>query len=339
MKIPVNQLPKHLQTNLHPVYLVTGDETLLVQEALDRIRQAARDAGFGSRDRYVATTGFDWSQLAQASGNLSLFAERRIVDLELPTGKPGRIGGAAIIDFVERLDDSLMLIVSAPKLDKATTQTKWVKALDAAGAVIQVWPVGVRELPGWIDGRMRAAGLTPARSVVELLADRVEGNLLAADQEIEKLRLLCGEGPVSVEAVDAAVTDSSRYDVFKLVDAAVGGDARRALRIQNGVRAEGTDAVVVVWALTRELRTLAGVAHAAQHGMDIGGAMRKARVWQNRQGIVGQCLRRLRLADVHNLLRLAVRADAAAKGQSGEDAWLLANDIVLGLAVDRARAA
>ena len=333
MKISANQLNSHLKNSLLPCYLVTGDEPLLVQEALDTIRAEAREQGFGARELYVATTGFDWTDLRHAAGNLSLFAEKRIVELRLPTGKPGVKGGATIAEMTEQAGDDLLFVVSAPKLDRSGAASKWVKALEAAGGYTQIWPVAVRELPAWINARMKNAGLQPDRDAVRLIADRVEGNLLAAQQEIEKLRLLHGEGPISAEDVDAAVVDSSRYDVYKLVDAAVGGDAARAVRILAGVRTEGIEPVIVMWALTRELRTLARLAGSIQSGVDLSTSLRKAGVWQNRQGLVRACVGRHQAADFYDLIQLARKADAAAKGQLREDPWQLATQIVLGLAM------
>lgn len=339
MKISANQLESHLSQSLLPCYLVTGDEPLLVQESLDQIRGSARSGGFGSRELYVATTGFDWGDLAGTSGNLSLFAEKRIIELRLPTGKPGVKGAAAIVDMIAETADDLLFLVSAPKLDRGAQNSKWAKALESAGALVQVWPVALRELPGWIRARMREVGLQPDRDAVELIADRVEGNLLAAQQEIEKLRLLHGEGPVSAVDVDAAVADSSRFDVYKLVDAAVGGNAARAVRILFGVKTEGVEPVIVMWALTREIRMLAGLADAVRDGTELGAAMRKARVWQNRQGLVRACIGRHAPRDFYRLLKQVRQADAAAKGQFRADPWQLASDIVLSLASGTRQAA
>lgn len=339
MKISANQLSANLEKSLSPCYLVTGDETLLVQEALDAIRAKAKSKDYLSRDLHIATTGFDWSEFVASGGNLSLFAERRIIELQLPTGKPGREGSEAILDMIAQTGDDLLFIVSSPKLDKAGIASKWASALESSGALIQVWPVDLRDLPGWINGRMKAAGLLPDRDAVNLVADRVEGNLLAAQQEIEKLRLLHGAGPISASDVDAAVADSSRFDVYKLLDAAVSGDAGRAIRILGGVRSEGIDAVIVVWALTRELRVLAELSEHVRGGMDLSSAMRSARIWQNRQGIVRACVTRHSLADFFTLLKLTRRADAAAKGQSADDPWQLATEIVLSLSMSKLRAA
>ena len=331
MKINANQLSSHLQKNLAPCYLVTGDEHLLVDEALDAIRSAAREQGFMSRDLHVATTGFDWAQLRNSSSNLSLFAEKRIVELRLPTGKPGRAGSQAIVDLVENTDAELMLIVSGPKLDRSAQSSKWAKSVDGKGISVPVWPIDARELPGWIAERMRRAGLQPDHGAVALIADRVEGNLLAADQEIEKLRLILGEGKVTADDVGSAVANSSRYDVFKLVDAALTGDARRALKILSGLRAEGVEPVIVVWALARELRTLAGLTETVSRGTDLASGMQKSGVWRNRQALLRSCIGRHQHGDFHRLLKAASHADQAAKGQSPADPWQLSTDIVLGI--------
>jgi DNA polymerase III subunit delta len=312
---------------------------LLVQEALDDIRAAAREGGFTTRDLFVATRGFDWNEFRAAAGNLSLFSDKRIIELRLPTGKPGRDGSAAIADMVSQLGSDLLLIVSGPKLDRNTTSAKWVKALSAAGGHVPVWLIDRRELPAWINARMKALGLQPAREAVQLVADRVEGNLLAAQQEIEKLRLLLGEGPVTADQVSRAVADSSRYDVYKLVDAAVAGDAKRALRILGGVRAEGVEAVIVMWALTREVRVLARLAEQVAAGGELGSAMRQCGVWQNRQGLVRAAVSRHRRAAFYRLLKALRDADASAKGQRAGDPWQQATAIVLALASEEARAA
>jgi len=332
LKIRANQLSSHLKKSLAPCYLVTGDEHLLVSEALDEVRAAARARGFGTRELHVATTGFDWHQLTASTGNLSLFAEQRIVELRLPTGKPGIKGSQAIVDLVEQTGPELLFIVTAPKLDRSGSNSKWAKTIDQKGVSLPIWPVEVRELPGWIANRMRQVGLQPDRDAVTLIADRVEGNLLAAGQEIEKLRLLHGEGKVSADDVNEAVANSSRYDVYKLADAAIAGDATRAVRILGGLRSEGVEPVIVMWALTRELRTLATLDDAVRQGTDLGSAMQSARVWNNRQGLLRSCISRHQHGDFHRMLKASGRADAAAKGQRYGDPWQMAADIVVGMA-------
>lgn len=339
MKIRANQLSSHLKNNLAPCYLVTGDEHLFVAEALDAIRAVAREKGFTDRELHVATTGFDWAQLHDSASNLSLFAERRIIELRLPTGKPGRAGGQAIVNLVGQLDSDLMLIVSGPKLESRIQSSKWVKTLEATGVNVPTWPIDTRELPGWIAERMRRVGLQPDHGAIALIADRVEGNLLAANQEIEKLRLLLGEGKVTADEVSSAVANSSRFDVFKLVDAALGGDAKRSLKILAGLRAEGIEPVIVVWSLTRELRTLAGLTDAMAQGMDLASGMRKARVWDKRQALVRSCVARHQREDFYQLLKATNHADQAAKGQTYADPWQVATEIILGLSLGNRRAA
>jgi len=339
VKISANQLGSHLKKPLLPCYLVSGDEHLLLQEALDSLRAAARAQGFSSREVHIASRGFDWGELQYAASNLSLFAEKRIIELRLPTGKPGVKGSAAIVEMVKQAGNDLLFVVSAPKLDGRGGGPKWVQALDAAGGHTQVWPVSQRELPAWINARMKSAGLQPDRDTVRLVADRVEGNLLAAQQEIEKLRLLHGAGAITVADAESAVVDSSRFDVYKLVDAAVAGDGARAVRILGGIRTEGVEPVIVMWALTRELRVLAGLAEGVQSGIDLGTAMQRARVWKNRQGLLRACVGRHQLADFYALIRLCRQADAAAKGQGPGDPWQLATRIILGLALTDALAA
>lgn len=339
MKVQAQELPRHLNNELAHSYLVSGDEPLLVDEALDAIRAVARREGFTTRDVFVGTANFDWTQLAASGANLSLFAEKRIVELRLPTGKPGRVGGPAIVDFLDRAGPELLFIVITPKLDRRTAATKWAKALESRSVHVPIWPVDLRDLPRWVDQRMRRVGLEPTRAATTMIADRVEGNLLAAGQEIEKLRLLLGEGAVDADDVSKAVADSSRYDVFKLVDAALAGDSRRAIRILAGLEDEGVEPVLVVWSLTRELRTLALVLGEMETSGNLSAGMSKARVWKSRQGLVRSAAGRHSATSVLRLLKAAARADACAKGQRPGDPWQSAADIVLKLSLDSRRAA
>ena len=339
MKVQANQLSSHLKSKLAPCYLISGDDPLLVDETLDAIRESARAAGFVDRDVQVASSGFDWQQLFESGANLSLFSERRIIELRLPTGKPGVKGSKAIVDMLDQLDQELMLIVITPKLDRSNANAKWVKSLDAKGVHVPVWPIDVRELPAWIANRLRQAGLEADRGAVRIIAERVEGNLLAAHQEVEKLRLILGEGTVTTEDVQRAVADSSRFDVFKLSDAALSGDAKRAARIVYGLQHEGVSEVVALWALTKELRILSELANAVQMRQDVGMIMKRNGVWQNRQGLLRSCLGRHSLASIHSLLIAAAEADATAKGRRRRDPWQLIMNLVFGIASSSRRAA
>ena len=335
VKLRLDGLEKRLAGTLAPVWFVTGDEPLLVNEATDAIRRAARAQGFDTRDLFVAERGFDWNRLAEAGQSLSLFSEKRIIDLRLPTGKPGDKGGRAIAELCAQPNDDTLLLVTAPKLDKGGMSTKWVKALDAAGVVLQIWPLEARELPGWIHSRCVDAGLEPDREAVLHLARRTEGNLLAAQQEIDKLALLAPSRAVTVEDVEAAVADSARYNVFKLADEALAGRTDRALRMLGGLRREGVAATLVLWALGRELRQLAAMAEQVAAGAGVPRVLSQFRVWQKREGLFGAALSRVDCQLAYALVVLTERADRAAKGQSGEDPWQLLLRITAALASGR----
>ena len=332
MKIQANQLSSALRQGLAPCYLVTGDEHLLVAEALDSIRAAAREQGFTARDLHVTGPGFDWAAVRDASANLSLFAERRIVEIVLPTGKPGRDGGAALVELAETLHPDTLLLVTGAKLDRGAASAKWAKTLERVGTFVPIWPIERRDLPGWIAARMRAVDLEPDRDAVALLADRVEGNLLAASQEIQKLRLVLGAGPVTGDAVAAAVANSSRFDVYKLADAALAGNAARAIAMQQSLKVEGVEPVLAVWALTREVRVLARLRESAQGSRNPAAAMQKLGVWRNRQGLIKSALGRHSLAATYRLLKLLGRADASAKGQAPGDPWQMLSTAIVELA-------
>ncbi len=312
---------------------------MLAAEALESLRGAARERGFTARELHVAGPGFDWNKLRESSAAMSLFADKRLLELRLPTGKPGRIGGQLIAELAEATAGDLLFVVVAPKLDRSTAASKWARSLGAAGVAVEVRPVGRHELPDWIRRRMQGVGLKPDRDAVTLIADRVEGNLLAAAQEVEKLRLVLGQARVTAADVSSAVADSSRYDVYKLVDAALAGDATRSLKILAGLRAEGLEPVIVVWAMARELRTLARVESELGRGSNLSRALSKAGVWRSRQGLVRNAMVRLQGGAMLRLLRNCARADRAAKGQSGEDPWQLVTDVLLGLALGSRKAA
>ncbi len=247
--------------------------------------------------------------------------ERRLVELRLPSGKPGAEGGKVLAAWCENPPPDTLLLIIAGKLDKAQQSSRWFKAIDVAGAVIQVWPVEAAALPAWIARRMQARDMQPTPEAVALLAERVEGNLLAADQELEKLRLLTGGGPVDADQVAAAVSDSARYDVFGLVDAALAGDAARAARMLFGLRGEGVAANLVLWALTRELRALAAMSRALAAGQPQAAVFKAHRVWDKRKGPVQAALRRHPARRWQALLWQAGELERVVKGQASGSPW------------------
>ncbi len=330
-KLRPDQLAGALRKGLSPVYLVSGDEPLLAQEACDQIRQAARKAGFSEREIHHVEAGFDWDHLLTSANSLSLFAERKVIELRIDNGKPGDKGGKALLSYCDNPSEDNLLLIVTPKLDGSSQRSKWYKTLEKTGTVIQIWPVAPTQLPRWIDQRLQQAGLQASRDAIDMLAARVEGNLLAATQEIEKLKLLAVDGQVSAEMISGAVADSARYDVFTLIDKALHGDARGAVRTLQGLKGEGTDATVILWALAREIRTLNQVQHAVQQGQPLDRAAQNAGVWDKRKPLVSNALRRLKQAQLQMLLRKANGIDKAIKGLRNADAWDELMDLTLNL--------
>ncbi|WP_024647661.1 DNA polymerase III subunit delta [Pseudomonas syringae] len=325
MKLAPAQLGKHLQGTLAPIYVVSGDDPLLCQEAADAIRTAARQQGFDERQVFSADASFDWGTLLQAGASMSLFAERRLLELRLPSGKPGDKGAAALMEYCARPAEDTLLLISLPKLDGSAQKTKWGKALidGAQTQFVQIWPVDIGQLPQWIRQRLSQAGLAATQDAVELIAARVEGNLLAAAQEIEKLKLMAEEGQITVETVQAAVADSARFDVFGLTDAVLNGEAAHALRMLEGLRGEGVETPVILWALTRELRALANMSQQFSQGVPLDKIFSSARppIWDKRKPLMSKALQRHSAKRWSQLLMDAQRIDAQIKGQAAGSPW------------------
>jgi DNA polymerase-3 subunit delta len=323
MKLNPDSLTTHLEKQPLPVYLVSGDEPLLTGEAADAIRARARAVGFTEREVHFLERGSDWDDVRASAGNLSLFSSRRVVEIRLPSGKPGTAGNKALVALLERKDSDTLYLILTPRLDRDAQSADWVKAVEMHGAWVQVWPIDVDRLVGWLRARSRRLKLEATAEALELLAERTEGNLLAAHQELEKLTLLARDGRVTADTILASVTDSARFDVFQLGDAVLSGDAERALRMVAGLRAEGTEPTLVLWALTKAVRDL-------WNGMmNAGGG--KPRTWVRQSPALDQGLRRAARLSFRNLAVRAGRADRMVKGRLTGNPWdeiaLLATDI------------
>ncbi len=334
MRLRNDQLAAQLQRDLMPIYLISGDEPLQMQEAADEVRAAARSQGFTEREVLDAAAGFDWSVLNAAAESLSLFGDRRLLELRLNSPKVGSEGSKALSAYAERPPEETLLLITLPKLERAQSNSQWYKQLEQVGVVVQIWPVEGNRLPPWIEQRLRRAGLVPDVGVVEMLADRVEGNLLAASQEIEKLLLQYGPGVVTQVQLAESVADSARFDVFGLVDTLLVGEVAKGLRMLQGLRAEGIAAPVVLWAISREIRALAQMAHEVEQGRSADQVMDAHRVWDKRKPLVRRGLQH-RSALWRQLLSICARADRAIKGLDTVDPWLLFEDLVLGMAGNR----
>jgi DNA polymerase-3 subunit delta len=320
MQIKLDQLDARLQRGLQPLYTVHGDEPLLAQEAGDAIRAAARAAGYGERKVFtVSGNHFDWSGVLGAAQAMSLFADRQLIEIRIPSGKPGKEGSEALQRYSEQLNDDVVTLVQLPKLDFQQTKAAWFTALDNAGLVLKVEPIERKALPAWIAQRLsrqgqRVPGGEGGQRTLAFFADRVEGNLLAAHQELQKLALLYPQGELSFEQVEAAVLDVARYDVFKLGEALLAGQVARALRMLDGLRAGGEAAVLVHWTLAEDIRALARARAALDDGKPLPLALREARAWGLKEKLFERVLPQLASYQVAHLLEAANICDGLVKG-------------------------
>jgi DNA polymerase-3 subunit delta len=310
LKLTSDTLATHLGERLLPVYLISGDEPLLAAEAADAVREGAKGAGFTEREVHFIERAADWEQLRASAANLSLFGARRLLEIRLSTARPGAAGNAALTALLSARDPDTVFLVLTPRLDREAQGADWVRAVEARGGWVQVWPVDPQRLVAWLRGRCRRLGLEASIDALELLASRTEGNLLAAHQELAKLTLLAPGQAVSADAVLASVADSARFDVFRLGEAAFAGETARALRVLAGLRAEGSEATLVLWSLTRSIRELW---HAR------GGGPPPA--WQRRSAALAQALRRAARVPFTALTARAARVDRIIKGREAGEAW------------------
>jgi len=321
MAISSEDLPRHLASGLKPLYVVFGDALLLAIEAADNIRAAARAAGYTERETFIAEQHFKWDELRNSTQSLSLFASRKVIDLRIPSGKPGVEGGQALQDYCTKLSPDVLTLISLPKLDWSAQKSQWFSALQQHGVVVSADDIPRNALPRWIAGRLKRQGQTADDTTLEFLADRCEGNLLAAFQEIQKLALLFPAGLLSFGQVKDAVMDVARYDIFKLSEAMLNGNAARYARILDGLRAEGTATTLVLWAVSEDIRTLGKVLQATQHGSNVGNALRDMRVRKDRQGLIENAVRRMKFPHIERAMLQAARLDKIIKGLRQGDVW------------------
>jgi DNA polymerase-3 subunit delta len=321
MQVKAEQLPALLSRSLAPVYLVAGAEPLLVQECRDRIIQAAQQQGFVERSVFDVTAKFDWDLLTEDAATLSLFSSRKIVDVRLPTGRPGTDGSKILVKTVEARDQDVLLLVSCGQWDTTQRNSKWAKVLAGAGVLVEIWPVKPQQLPQWIRNRMIAAGLKPEPDAVAMLADLVEGNLLAAQQEIDKL-LMLEQGPkVTAADVTRAVSNSTRFDAFRLVECVLLGQLGECLRVASGLQRIGVAIQLVSGALHKELTLADTVRSAVQSGENESSVFSKLRVWPARQAPIQQAVRRLSEHDFGESFRALAQIDLQSKGRAHGDPW------------------
>lgn len=337
MKIKVEQLARTLSSaDELRLYWLSGDEPLLMQEAADLIRKHSRDKGFTEREVFNVDKGFDWSLFSGVTGNLSLFAEQKIIELRFNSAKLDDAAKKSLQKYLEDPNPDFLLLLSSPKLDASTLKTKWFGQIESKGVLVQIWPINRENLHDWLNQRLMREGINAEPNAIKLLADKVEGNLLAAVQEIEKLKLLANAKQGASIALDAktvmsVVADSSRYSVYGLVDAALTGDAARSQKMLQRLRSEGVYPLVILNALSRELRSLLPMVQQKAQGQAIGSIIQANRVWFNRKNAVSSALKRLRVEQIWQLLDEARGIDQSIKGLSQADPWTGLSSLLLSL--------
>jgi DNA polymerase III subunit delta len=332
MKLPFDQLGEHLEKKLRPLYILAGDEPLSMMESIDAIRQAARQQGYDERQSLSAERNFDWQQLTANRNALSLFASRRLLEVHIPSGKPGIEGSKALQDYAVHLPDDTVTLITLPKLDKAAQASAWFSALESAAVVVPLQAVGIERLPQWIGRRLQGQGQQADAATLEFLANQVEGNLLAAHQEIQKLGLLYPPGSLDAEAVREAVLNVSRFDVFQLGDALLAGDAPRTAKILQGLEAEGIQPLALLGVLAWLLRGVLRVKLAETRGENLANAMQQAKIWGDRQTVVRRMLGRVSLKQLQAAMLKMAEIDKIAKGIAQGRPWLEISRLCIGLA-------
>ncbi len=336
MRTSSDKLTAELRKKLAPFYWLAGDETLLVQESLTYLRNACRQAGFNEWELLFVDRGFDWQSLLQSGNSMSLFSDKKIIELRLQSAKLDDAGKAALKQYLADPNPDNVLILVSPRVEPAALNTQWFKGLESAGVFVTVWPIGPDKLPRWIHDRMQKAGMNADHDAIAMLADRVEGNLLAADQEIQKLAVLTGASATQQVHIDrkhimTLVADSSRYNTFNLIDAALLGDARRCVKVLNSLRSEGTEILQLLGSFNAELRRLIAVAKLVESGSSLSDAIRSERIRPNHQKEVQKALEHLRLPELEALLRTSRKIDMSVKGLANSDPWSEFTQLILRL--------
>ncbi|MFT5705805.1 MAG: DNA polymerase-3 subunit delta [Oceanospirillaceae bacterium] len=329
MKIKADQLSALLQKSTAQTYLINGDEPLILEESCDLVRQHLKSKGFDEREVLHVEAGFKWEYLLECANALSLFAENRLIELRLGSQKINKAASKILQEYLQYAPAENTLLIIADKLDAASKKSAWYKSIEQNGTIVEIWPVEIQQLPAWIKNRASAQNIQLDDDAVNILCERIEGNLLAAKQEIDKLQLLKSNSPLSADDIIDAVSDSSRYDVFALVDAFLAGQSGRSLKILQTLQQEGVEATIILWAISRELRLIHAVKTGLNQSVSYESLCGKLRIWGKKKQFLKQAASRLDFTDLEGLLRQSSSADQIIKGMSSGNHWLIITDILL----------
>ncbi len=329
MKLRTDQLTAQLKKQLAPVYIISGDEPLQIAQCCDQIRQHARTIGFSERHVFHVESGFDWGDFLSTANSLSLFAQQQILELRMPGGKPGDTGSKSLLEYICHPSSDNLLLVITDRLDNAQQKAKWFKALEHAGVFIPIWPIESAQLPGWLAQRLQADGYRATPEALVLIGERVEGNMLAASQELEKLKLLAKDKLIDETTVEEAVCDSARFDVFHLLDVALGGDIKQCVRILSILKGEGVESPIILWALAREIRLLSHLSRQISQGVAMELALEQSAkvmgfapfMLKRRKALLNKALQRNSERSLRQMLHDAGKVDRCIKGLDRGNAW------------------
>lgn len=319
MRIALAELADRLKSSIADgqipkLILVNGNEPLLIEEALDDVRAVLKASGYDERVKYQLETGFDWSQLSGSGQSMSLFCEKRVIEFRVPN-KLGAPGTKALTEYCNNPSQEDLLIVLMPLLDKRQREAKWTKLIDSVGWIVDSYDINAQQYPTWIKMRLQSRALRVEAGVIETLAEQLEGNVMAAAQEIDKLQVLAKDGAVTMKLLTESLADQARFDVYALTDVCLQGDFQRVLRIKGRLQSEGLEPVIVVWALVREIRLLAKISASLEAGQDRRTLFKQNRIWSKREPVVDAALRRLSSSEWHQLLERVAHLDQTVKGQ------------------------
>jgi DNA polymerase-3 subunit delta len=326
MRIRSEQLAQHLTKQLLPIYLISGDEPLLVQQATDLIKKTAKSADHQDHQIFHVDKQFDWNLILNETESLSLFGDKKLLDIRLPNAKPGDQGAKILQNLCATSHPDNLILITSGKLDKASLNRNWAKAIDQIGAIIQIWPVSMEQFPNWLKQNLANEGLPSSPDVIEIIASKTEGNLLAASQEISKLKLLSDSQTLTLAEIRDSIADSTRYDVFTLCDECLKGKTAHSLKILSGLKEEGIEPTLILWAFTRDVRTLLELRHNPTNANNV---FRKQRIFGTHQNLLRQHSPRYTPENIYQMLRICHQADLTIKGLHKSSFWELMTDLII----------